>query len=217
MHQAITLIGSRQVNELLLATEVARSFRGVSNALANMDLFWESGLYTAALCSVLGRGRGAAGSDSLFVAGLLHEVGHLLMFAVAPVESAQALERAGAQRGGLAGLEKRCVGCHYAEVGGELLRRWQLPGYLWRPVAQHLEPLGARDYARETAILHLAVCTAHADGARAGRSERRAPLDAQVLELAGLTAGQCEEACLEAEHIVAELLALIFPGHGGLA
>ena len=214
VHQAITLLGARQVNDLVLVTAVARAFKGVSNALMNMDLFWETSIHTAALASVLGRLGSKGRADSLFTSGLLHDIGHLLMYEVVPTASALALERSTGRPWDRYKYERELVGCDYAEVGGELLRQWQLPEYLVRPVAQHVEPLDATEYLYESAIIHLAACMVRSDSPEVNLAERRAVLDPRVLERVQLEEDQCRDAQAEADKLAREVLGLIFPGHG---
>jgi HD-like signal output (HDOD) protein len=71
----------------------------------------------------------------MFVEGLLADIGHLVMFQVAPEPSAAALESAARDKEPIQDAEARIVGCNFAEVGAALASAWRLPGALRRPSA----------------------------------------------------------------------------------
>src|SRR3569833_2554535 len=53
--RAITIIGTRELRDLILATSVARIFKGLPNDLISMDFFW----LHCVCCGLAARGRAA--------------------------------------------------------------------------------------------------------------------------------------------------------------
>ena len=77
--RAISLVGIQQVHDLVLATSVARTFR-------NMDMkkFWLRSVYCALIAQKLAELSSSIDRERMFVAGLLHDIGHLILYCELP-------------------------------------------------------------------------------------------------------------------------------------
>jgi len=155
--RAVGLLGTQEVHDLVLVTSVANSFEGMSNEVMDMQRFWRQGVRRAitgrelaVLCNVLD-------GERLFVAGLLCDIGHLYIYQLAPQKAQQAIELAQVQGIPLYKAEQAVLGTDYAQVGAELMRRWQLPQSLWEPTECHVEPTGSQEYELFTSLMHIAV------------------------------------------------------------
>lgn len=161
--RAVSLLGTQEVHDLVLAVSVAHSFAGMSNDVMDMPRFWRRSVFCgiaakelAALCNVLD-------SDRLFVGGLLRDIGHLLMYQHAPAKAVQAMELAAAQQAPLFKAERAVLGVDFARVGADLMRQWQLPQTLWEVTECHIEPVKSKEFALSTCIVHIAAIMADAD------------------------------------------------------
>ncbi|MDN3516055.1 HDOD domain-containing protein [Aquisalimonas lutea] len=153
---AITIIGTRGLRDLMLGMAVARQFRNIGTDLVDMERFWEHSIYCGLMARALGREAGAQEAERLFLAGLFHDLGKLVIYQVVPAEAEAILrELAGGDRP-LQELERRRLGCDHAEVGHELLRRWQMPAMLQEAVAWHHAPDRAAEHPQATALVHVA-------------------------------------------------------------
>ena len=65
--------------------------------------------------------------DEAFTAGLLHDIGRLVLIANLPEQYAEAVARAEAEKISLVDAERAVFGVSHAEVGGYLLGLWGLP------------------------------------------------------------------------------------------
>jgi len=90
-----------------------------------------------------------------FIAGLLHNIGHLLSYQVMPTESRASLELANLKNIPLYLAERELLGFDYAEIGSKLMREWHLPESLQHITECHVEPVRASDFRLETAIIHV--------------------------------------------------------------
>jgi len=197
--RAVNLLGTEQVHDLLLATSVSSVFAGVSRELVDMEVFWRRGVLCGVAARLLAARCNVLDSERLFVEGLLHEVGHLVLFQHLPESAASAMRRAGQTGTPLFRVERELLGCDYAEVGSELLRLWQLPASLQESVRWHVEPERARDFPLEVAIVHMAWCLTDAG--------QPVP-SAQALQLTGLVELDLEAVCAEAEQHASEIAAM---------
>ena len=130
--RAITLIGSRDLNDIILATSVTRLFQGIPNDLVDMDSFWRHSIYTAVAARELSAylQDDSTGRERCFLIGLLHDIGSLLIYNKLPELAREALLRSRYNRIEMRQAELEVIGFDHAQVGAELLRAWRLPASL---------------------------------------------------------------------------------------
>ena len=89
--RAVNLLGTEQVHDLLLATSVSSVFAGVSRELVDMEVFWRRGVLCGVAARLLAARCNVLDSERLFVEGLLHDIGHLVLYRQLPAEAGEAL------------------------------------------------------------------------------------------------------------------------------
>ena len=77
--RAITIIGYRELRDLVFAATVSGIFERISNDLVNLDSFWRHGIYSGILSRIIANNCQVLHSERLFVAGLMHDIGQLIM------------------------------------------------------------------------------------------------------------------------------------------
>lgn len=155
--RAVTLIGTSQVRNLALSTSVARTFAGLPNELVSMENFWHHSLYCALIARILARRMGMD-AEALFTAGLLHDIGELVIFNRLPEQAKEALLLVldSADELPVYQAERQTLGFDHAAVGGELARQWRLPPMLTECIAYHHDIQRAQLCPQETALVHIA-------------------------------------------------------------
>jgi len=152
--RAITLIGSNELSNLVLATSVASSFANIDPNLVDMDSFWRHNIDTGLVMRFLGKAAQVRDVERLFVIGLLHNLGKLMVLAGVPDAARQILEvtveDCPQQQ------ERAVLGFTFAECGAELLQIWQLPETLVDAVRYQHEPQNAQTDPQAAALLHIA-------------------------------------------------------------
>lgn len=159
--RAVNLIGMRELRNLTLAASAAEVFSGIPDDLIDMSNFWQHSVYTGLVAKHLARSCNVLHSERLFTAGLLHDVGRLLMLMKVPdgVTGAEALRMQSDKD--ICELEKQFLDFSHAEVGEALLSHWNLPGNLCLSVLYHHAPQEAHGAHLESAILHIADQITH--------------------------------------------------------
>ncbi len=211
--RAVGLLGSQRVHDLVLATSVAQTFSGVSIEVMDMHAFWTRSVYCATAARMLAEHCNLQDSEQLFVAGLLRDIGHLVMYQSIPDESQEALLRARAERHALYRVERELVGFDYAQLGGALLHQWGIPRCLWEPVQLHVKPDQPADYSLEASIVHLAGVLSDVGQTDEDECESFLSLvHPYVWQVTGLMPEQCEAIKEEVERQLDDVMFLIFPG-----
>ena len=159
--RAVGLIGIQELRKLSLAMAAVEVFRGQPLEGYDMLSFWRHGVFTALVAQVLARRAGVLHAERLFIAGLLHDIGHLVIFTRLPQAAAGLGPAVLAHAPDLCEQEHARLGWDHAALGGELLRRWQLPEELCAAAGYHHAPLAAGTGAREAALVALANHIAH--------------------------------------------------------
>jgi HD-like signal output (HDOD) protein len=160
--QAINLVGTNQVLELALASSVLRAFDGIPKERVDMDSFWRHSIGTAIASRTLALRRRVPNAERLFVAGLLHDVGRLVLFLEEPDAMAGALEAAVRDEQLLVEAERAAFGFDHADVGRALLAAWKLPTALQEAVGRHHAPSRVGDGSLDAATVHVADVIANA-------------------------------------------------------
>lgn len=191
---AVSLLGVRQIHDIVLAASVTEAFRKEIAGIISLKQFWRRSIYCATLSQLLAEVAGASPRNSLFVVGLLHDIGHLFMWLAFQKESRHMVIAARKQQRPLYLLEREFFGFDYAEVGGHMLSKWDLPKSLWGPVRFHTEPDQAKSFAFESSLLHLSSNLVQADLEQGEFDTGSFMVIKSAWELAGVTKEQCHEA-----------------------
>lgn len=154
--RALTLIGTNSLQDLITATVVMEMFRGVPEDLVRMDDYWRHSIACGVAARVLAIARREVNIERYYLTGLLHDVGLLVLYTQRPELAARILQRCRKESLPLPVLERGELGFDHAELGGELLRRWNLPPEIYLPVRCHHHPLPCDDFPMETATVHVA-------------------------------------------------------------
>ena len=133
---AILRVGPFDLWALLISTEVKSLFFGISPNLIDMNRFWRHSLFTACACRKLAEANRLTSPGDLFIAGLIHDIGKLLLLQQLPVEYAEIIDQHtfGDE---LCHLEESKLGINHALLGGRLLDSWSFPEKLVRLTANH--------------------------------------------------------------------------------
>lgn len=161
---AVTVIGTAQIRDLALATSVMTAFRGIPPDLVDMESFWLHSLACGAAARAVAVRRGEANAERFFLAGLIHDVGRLVMCLEAPDRSREVLARAREVEAPTWQVERDLFGFDHARVGQVLCEEWRLPPSCIDGVAHHHRPGLASEFPVEAAAVHLGDVVAVALG-----------------------------------------------------
>lgn len=136
---ALSLIGTETVRTLVLSVHVFSQFDGKPQIRASLSALWEHSVAVASLAQRIASCENCAKAmvEQSFTAGLLHDIGRVVLLAEMPSEYHQIYE---AQPGPSKTLELERLGCTHAEVGAYLMSIWGLPFPLVHAVAFHHHP-----------------------------------------------------------------------------
>ena len=140
IQQAVTLLGFARVRNLVLGLSVWTAFDNDPNGRRYRNRMWVHTAMVAATARTLADRTGGDGATA-FAAGLLHDVGKLVLGLRLGASYWALLDEASERGEEVWKVEQEAFGCHHATVGGWLLQLWQLPPALVDPVALHHDPM----------------------------------------------------------------------------
>ncbi len=144
--KAVARIGMEQIRTAVLSVSVLDAFSSLPNSGSmRPEWFWEHsagvGLLAMRLSEVAGRAKDHC--DTMFTAGLLHDLGRLLLVEQIPEHYPRVIEVADRLELPLEVVESRLLLMNHADITDRLLRHWHFPPTLIAPVAFHHLSVGA--------------------------------------------------------------------------
>ena len=153
---AVQLIGLREIHNLVLATSVIKAFDRVLTDLLDVASFWQHSIACGIASALLAEGRNDAAPERMFIGGLLHEIGLLIMVLNAPEESCLILERCESEGEIASKVEREVFGFDHAMLGAELAWLWKLPRTLIDTIECHHSPPDSSPTTADTFLVHYA-------------------------------------------------------------
>ena len=124
--------------------------------MLDMESFWQHSIAAGLAARTLAALSGEYNVERFFVAGLLHDIGRLILCVRAPEKTKEILETAAKSERPLYVVEQEILGFDHAEVGGKLLLNWNLPERLAESIKCHHQTSKARTHVEEAAVVNLA-------------------------------------------------------------
>ncbi|MFO7878044.1 MAG: HDOD domain-containing protein [Desulfovermiculus sp.] len=159
--EAVTILGANQFAMTVLAQTVRSMFKEIAPPSMNMKKFWRHSMACAVAARTLGKIKGGMNIERLFLAGLLHDIGRIILMDQFPELMRQARKNTEHGRKPLYVAEAETIGMSHAWAGGMLLAEWKFPLLLEQAVRYHHQPAHSL-YHQEAAIVHTADVLVHA-------------------------------------------------------
>lgn len=188
IHDAIVILGFRTVRSMVLTLSVGAAFRmpecsgfdpqGYARHCAGV------GLAARGIAQALGRN-----ADIAFTAGVLHDIGKLVLVCLFPANYAAALEYRKQHDCPLVEAEREVLGLDHAMVGGMLADAWNFPALLRAPMAEHHAP-AASTADSLVDMVHVADAIAHGLALSGSEDELVMAIDQSAWQRLGLDQAQ---------------------------
>jgi putative nucleotidyltransferase with HDIG domain len=142
--QAVIIVGLEAIKNLVLSASVLDMFKGNNIDQEFQEAFWRHSLATAFGSRLVARSwrtRGMVDSDAAFSAGLLHDIGKMVLACFLHDEYAAFISERKKDRENLDyEVEERALGFNHAQIGGLLAVQWKIPAKLGEAITYHHHP-----------------------------------------------------------------------------
>lgn len=215
IEHAVRVLGMQQIHDIALATSAVGSLSKLRGDLFDIFEFWRLSMYCGGAARDLAAATTLPSPQRLFVSGLLHGIGNLVMAHEMPQSFDEARVQARAMQRPYYELQRECFGFDYADVSAELMRKWHLPEAIYQPVALHNRVIENLDSAEQplAAVMSLAAVVARQANWQSEESEPVPPIDPMAQALCGVTIDDLETLQATLDDVVASSLAILLPDY----
>lgn len=162
--RAVMLIGMAELQKLVCSICAVETFSRLSSAVTNMNSFWRHGVYTGLMGQAIAKRMRVLHPERLFVAGLLHDIGTLLINRRYPEIAEETIRASRGDEHMLRALEQQELGFDHSQLGGMMLTNWRLPVTIADAIGWHHAPAEAEHAPVDAAILNVADTIANYSG-----------------------------------------------------
>ncbi len=210
--RAVMMVGLRELQHMVWASSAVETFKSLPPEDANMAGFWRHSIFCAVVARILARECNVLHPERLFVTGLMHDIGRLLMFIKMPEASSKIfnMEKASPERN-IEEFEQEVLGYDHTDIGLALCKSWGLPESISTAIGNHHAPSTADEYELESAILYVANLMAHALEL-GDEDDFQKTADVEVWQLLNLSEKSIKKTLHEAVLQFLEALELLLPG-----
>jgi putative nucleotidyltransferase with HDIG domain len=197
VEQAIVVLGFDSARALAVASSIIETFGASKCQQIDVASIWRHSI-AAALCAKCLARHASLDQDYAFIAGLLHDIGRLVLASSFPDQYAQVDEYGKRHDISLGEAELRVLGVDHQQTGQLLAEAWKFPPLIQRAIGEHHAPASA-DLGNLPGLVHVANAMVHA--LDLGGDERNAvpPLLESAWDSLGLTPDQLQAVCRETE------------------
>lgn len=205
--QAIAVLGIHSIRTLVTACSVTASFPPGGAAPFDLQAFWRHSVATAVCARALAR-RLALNPETAFTAGLLHDLGALVLATRYPDEYQAVAAHQRQQDCYLVESELAVFGFDHAAVGSALAAHWRFPDEIQQAVAGHHLPPAAAAPTLASAVC-VASAIAHGLDLSGVEDDLAPPLPADAWDTLALSDASCLEVFGETEQMYRELCQIL--------
>jgi len=207
--KAVTIIGTQQLRDLALAASVMGIFKGIPEDLMSMAGFWRHSIACGIIARSLATWRREVNVERFFVAGMLHDIGQLIMATILGDLVKEMIEKSRSEDLLYFDVERDRLGFDHAEAGGALLKEWKIPANITDPVTYHHNPSRTDMFPLEASLIHLAdiICQAFEFGQSC--EQLVPPLDGSAWDRLGMSPDQLWVILKEVEPQIDETFSIL--------
>lgn len=199
LSHAVTLIGTKEIYGLALYITVISIFKKIPKEIINMYAFLRHSIACSITARFLAAHKNLPQTEQLFVSGLLHDLGRVLLYIYYPEDSLNILSHSQESDKLLYEVENLYLNCNHTHFAKHLMQHWKLPLILQNNVFYHHNPSAAQHPIPAT-IVHLADIIANGLGMGSSGERFVPPLDYKAWEDLGLAINVLEVAVKQSIH-----------------
>lgn len=166
VYHAVIILGFEAVRSLTVAVAAVDAAAQARKELGSaLDDYWYHAAAVASSSRDVARSALPCSWGEAFTAGLLHDIGHLIMASAAPRAYKEVIAATHGRGRPIAKVEMELLGADHTEIGALVAERWNLPALLVAAIRYHHDPGAAEEHREVAAAVHVANVVAHSTGA----------------------------------------------------
>lgn len=154
--QALVRLGTNEVKSIVLAFSVQSFFSESRSNAYDRRRFWKHAIVCSQIAKLLGLYHRVPRDDSLFLAGLIHDMGKVVLDEYFHEDFLRILDTLKEEHTTFSRAEKAVLGTTHYQVGAKLLKQWRFPRRVITQVLFHHAPWYDKENENHTILLYLA-------------------------------------------------------------
>ena len=191
VERAVAYLGLETISTLVLSVDIFKQFDSAGMSRFSAERLWDHSMRSAVLAKTIAAdvGMDRLAADDTFTAGMLHDVGLLVLAARMPDKLEIVLSAIQDTGGDVMMAELDVLGVTHADIGAYLLGLWGLPVTIVEAAAYHYEPAAVGQTKLDTpGVVHVAGALSCEDTEEGGQPKDPwlVPLDHKYVETMGV-------------------------------
>ncbi len=207
--KAITIIGFKELGTLAVGIVVIRAFRQIPAKVIDMKNFWLHSLGCGIIAKIIARKKFNSGEEQFFIAGLLHDIGRLILLKDYPKVMTNIIVDSRQKQVPLYSAETEMLGFDHTDILGLLLPVWNFPANLQQIINYHHSPKSSRSSLR-AAVVHAADAMTNAFEIGSSAEYFVPPISSDLWRSLGLSEGSIENIINQADRQIDESVQVFF-------
>ena len=154
--EAVFYLGFNEIRNIIFSLTVIKYFSATAK-MTNFQLadFWIHSISTGVATRTIGAASRETGIENFFLAGILHDIGKLILLQYATEDFNKALDLAAAKNISLRNAEQEILKTDHTVIGNVLAEKWKLPISLQDAILCHHAPDGQDRNRKLVSAVHL--------------------------------------------------------------
>jgi len=155
VRHAVALLGFKTITQMVITISVFDVFKGGYGREFDREGFWKHSIGCAVISQKIAQLTDYAGVDDCFTAGLLHDIGKVVVDQYLHEEMEKVIKLTQEHDISFADAEKEIMGINHADIGGQVVENWKIPIPIMVAVKYHhnvLEERGNTENARNLIV-----------------------------------------------------------------
>ncbi len=185
--EAVVLLGFQTVRSIILTAALGDTLSKEVKAYSlEKGELWRHSIGVATAGRMIAMKAGYKYQDLAYTAGLLHDVGKIVLADYLDIYCTEVMEKVSADKVSFSDAECEILGIDHAQTGGEVAKKWNFPAEIVEAITYHHTPDLAVQDPKLTAITHIADIMCTVIGVGIGIDGLLYQASAHALEILGL-------------------------------
>ena len=204
---AVILLGYNTIKGLILGITLSEIFN--RDRINGLDYrgFWVHSIATAIAAESIGKSINLK-DERLYIAGLLHDIGKVVLASLIPDKYRQVIENVEKGAGNFYQVEEKTLGFTHVEVGEFVLENWQFPNTLISLITAHHKATNTLE-DQSKLVIRLSNEITHLADYRIIKSEPPVELENEIIERIGLLKEEIDTAIQQINTNISPILEIL--------
>lgn len=155
LDNALVKLGMNEVKSIVLGVSIRNFFSDTSEGAFDREQFWRHSIICSQVAKFLGSYFKITNDDSLFLAGLIHDMGKVVLDEYFHQEFLDIIDYVDSNGSSFSEAEKSIIGTTHYQVAAKILKQWKFPDEVIMQVLYHHAPWYDNNFEDRSIIIYL--------------------------------------------------------------